>query len=431
MRKNVIEVKNVSKEYRLGVFGTGMLTSDLKRWWYRVRGKEDPFTLVTADNDRTKKSDQRYVWALQDINFEIKKGEILGIIGRNGAGKSTLLKILSQVTPPSSGSILAKGRIASLLEVGTGMHPELTGRENIFLNGSILGMSKAEITKKLDEIVDFSGCSRYIDTPLKRYSSGMKVRLGFAVAAFLEPEILIVDEVLAVGDAEFQKKAIGKIQDVQKGEGRTVLFVSHNMGSIKALCHRAIVLDQGRVLFDGEVDKGIKIYLNQVETVESTLEKREDRIGNGRCKFNSIQILNQFGQATSEMMSGDNIFFRINFNLKFKLDPRKFIFTLNICDPYGVVILSFNSEEMGFQMMGDKGDYTIELNIPKLNLRAGNYSVTLFSSFGGYRNEDYLDVIERATRFTIHPTDFWGNGTTSKPMNAALINGSLKMIHDN
>ena len=255
-----IKVENLSKQYRLGTVGTGTISHDLNRWWASIRGKEDPFLKIGETNDRSSKGNSDYVWSLKDINFEAKKGEVLGIIGKNGAGKSTLLKILSKVTGPTTGRIMANGRIGALLEVGTGFHPELTGRENIFLNGAILGMTKTEIRAKLGEIVDFSGCARYIDTPVKRYSSGMKVRLAFAVAAFLEPEILIVDEVLAVGDAEFQKKAIGKMQEVSKGEGRTVLFVSHNMAAIQNLCSRCLLLENGVLRLDNSVDKVIGAY---------------------------------------------------------------------------------------------------------------------------------------------------------------------------
>jgi lipopolysaccharide transport system ATP-binding protein len=247
MSNTIIRVEDLGKLYRLGEIGTGTISHDLNRWWARLRGKEDPFAKIGETNDRTQRGDSEYVWALKDVNFEVKQGEVMGIIGRNGAGKSTLLKILSKVTTPSTGSIKIKGRIASLLEVGTGFHPELTGRENIFLNGAILGMTKEEIRKKFDEIVDFAGVERYIDTPVKRYSSGMYVRLAFAVAAFLEPEILIVDEVLAVGDAEFQKKCLGRMKDVSTNEGRTVLFVSHNLASLKAICQSGLLLKNGRV----------------------------------------------------------------------------------------------------------------------------------------------------------------------------------------
>lgn len=257
-----IEFNNISKLYRLGLVSSGTLSNDLKRWWQMsILGKEDPFMKVGSENDRSKAADSEYVWALKDIDFKVEQGDVVGIIGKNGAGKSTLLKLLSKVTGPTTGTIKAKGRIASLLEVGTGFHSELTGRENIYMNGTILGMTKSEIDGKLDEIVDFSGCARYIDTPVKRYSSGMMVRLGFAVAAHLDPEILVVDEVLAVGDAEFQKKAIGKMQDVSKSEGRTVLFVSHNMASIKALCKSGVLLEYGRVKYSGEINDVVNYYI--------------------------------------------------------------------------------------------------------------------------------------------------------------------------
>lgn len=265
MKDIILKAENISKQYRLGQVGTGTLSHDLNRWWCRIRGKEDPYLRIGDTNDRSTKGTSDYVWALQDINFEVERGEILGIIGKNGAGKSTLLKILSKVTAPTTGSIKSRGRIASLLEVGTGFNGEMTGRENIFLNGAILGMSKKEITLKLDEIIEFSGCERYIDTPVKRYSSGMTVRLAFAVAAFLEPEILVVDEVLAVGDAEFQKKAIGKMQDISKGEGRTVLFVSHDLSAISTLASRTIVLANGKILAIEETNKAISIY-SSIET---------------------------------------------------------------------------------------------------------------------------------------------------------------------
>lgn len=258
-----IEFENISKQYRLGLVSTGTLSHDLNRFWQtKILRREDPYLKVGEVNDRASKGNSEYVWALKDINFKVEQGDVVGIIGRNGAGKSTLLKLLSRVTAPTTGTIRARGRIASLLEVGTGFHPEMTGRENIYMNGSIMGMSRAEITRKLDEIVDFSGCERYLDTPVKRYSSGMTVRLGFAIAAHLEPEILVVDEVLAVGDAEFQKKAIGKMQDVSKGEGRTVLFVSHNMGAVKNLCKKGVLLENGMIKYTGDVEKSIDKYLN-------------------------------------------------------------------------------------------------------------------------------------------------------------------------
>lgn len=259
-----IKVENLSKQYRLGQIGTGTISHDLNRWWASIRGKEDPYAQVGSANDRSQKASSDYVWALKDINFEIEQGDAVGIIGRNGAGKSTLLKILSRTTLPTTGSVKMKGRIASLLEVGTGFHPEMTGRENIYQNGAILGMTRHEIKRKFDEIVDFSGCEAYIDTPVKRYSSGMYVRLAFAVAAHLESEILIVDEVLAVGDAEFQKKCLGKMNDVAKGEGRTVLFVSHNMGAIANLCYKSILMNQGSICSYTDTNTAIEAYNNML-----------------------------------------------------------------------------------------------------------------------------------------------------------------------
>jgi lipopolysaccharide transport system ATP-binding protein len=259
-----IEFNHVGKQYRLGLVSTRTLSHDLNRWWQTtVLGKEDPYLKIGETNDRTTAGDSEYVWALRDIDFKIEQGDVVGIIGKNGAGKSTLLKLLSKVTGPTVGTIRARGRIGALLEVGTGFHPEMTGRENIYMNGAIMGMTKNDIALKLDEIVSFSGCERYIDTPVKRYSSGMTVRLGFAVAAHLEPEILVVDEVLAVGDAEFQKKAIGKMQDVSRGEGRTVLFVSHNMASIRSLCKSGILLEKGSIKARGEVNRIVDQYIEQ------------------------------------------------------------------------------------------------------------------------------------------------------------------------
>ena len=289
----ILKAENISKQYRLGLVGTGTISHDLNRWWYKVRGKKDPYLKIGEANDRSVKGNSDYVWALKDINFEVKQGEVLGIIGKNGAGKSTLLKILSKVTSPTTGVIKTKGRIASLLEVGTGFHGEMTGRENIFLNGAILGMTKIEIRSKIDEIIDFSGCERYIDTPVKRYSSGMTVRLAFAVAAFLEPEILVVDEVLAVGDAEFQKKAIGKMQDISRGEGRTVLFVSHDMNAILKLTTRVILLENGVVSCIGRPKEIVDNYI-MGETKAKSFKKwlKDKEPGTINAKLKSISVTN-------------------------------------------------------------------------------------------------------------------------------------------
>ena len=313
MMKTVLKLENVSKQYRLGQIGTGTISHDLNRWWASVRGAEDPYALVGGVNDRSRASSDEYVWALKDINLEVKQGEILGVIGKNGAGKSTLLKLLSQVTQPSNGSIKIKGRIASLLEVGTGFHPELTGRENIFLNGTILGMTRKEVKSKLDEIVEFAGVAKYLDTPTKRYSSGMTVRLGFAVAAHLDPEILVVDEVLAVGDIEFQQKAIGKMQDVSREGGRTVLFVSHNMESILNLCPKSILLKNGMIDSMGESTIIIEEYAKQNTSISSGFSP--DAI---QYQQNGIQLLdfvygNSAGTLNNSIINGANIVFKAKF----------------------------------------------------------------------------------------------------------------------
>lgn len=301
-----IQFDHVSKLYRLGNVGSGTLYQDLNRWWkVQVRHKEDPFLKVGEVNDRATKGTSNSVWALRDITFDVHEGDVVGIIGRNGAGKSTLLKLLSRITAPTQGMIRARGRIASLLEVGTGFHQDLTGRENLYMNGSIMGMTRQEITRKLDEIVDFAGVARYLDTPVKRYSSGMTVRLGFAIAAFLDPEILVVDEVLAVGDAEFQKKAIGKMQDVSRGEGRTVLFVSHNMAAVRSLCTRGVVLENGMIKYLGTSEGAVNRYLKGTtsQRYKKIIEKVR-WVKNG-IKISNIEI-NGTQNYTSRVVSGQN-----------------------------------------------------------------------------------------------------------------------------
>ncbi|WP_226063798.1 ABC transporter ATP-binding protein [Kaistella polysaccharea] len=292
-----LKAENISKQYRLGQVGTGTLSHDLNRFWHRVRGKEDPYLKIGEDNDRATKGVSDYVWSLRDINFEIEQGDAVGIIGRNGAGKSTLLKLLSKVTKPTTGKIYTNGRIASLLEVGTGFHPEMTGRENIYLNGAILGMTRREIKRKFDEIVDFSGVERYIDTPVKRYSSGMYVRLAFAVAAHLESEILIVDEVLAVGDADFQRKCLGKMNTVSKGEGRTVLFVSHNLAAVKTLCRSGLVLKNGNMVFNGEINDSLLHYSGDsvIPSMSVTFDLENELYNTPKVALQEIKIVNKNG----------------------------------------------------------------------------------------------------------------------------------------
>jgi len=338
-----IKVENLGKLYRLGEVGTGTLSHDLNRWLARIRGKEDPFSKIGETNDRTTKGSSDYVWALKNVSFEVKQGEVLGIIGRNGAGKSTLLKLLSKVTQPSEGLIKVKGRIASLLEVGTGFHPELTGRENIFLNGAILGMTKAEIKSKFDEIVDFAGVERYIDTPVKRYSSGMYVRLAFAVAAFLEPEILIVDEVLAVGDAEFQKKCLGRMKDVSVNDGRTVLFVSHNMAAVRSLCTSALAMRNGTLYQQGNTDVIINAYL---DTGETEVHKTWDDVSAPGTEYATLR------EIEISSVEGDEVIYidaplRLRFKafLNQKTSKQRLInFSLVINNVEGVTVFNVGSE---------------------------------------------------------------------------------------
>ncbi|MEE0860867.1 MAG: ABC transporter ATP-binding protein, partial [Paludibacteraceae bacterium] len=308
MMATAIEFNHVGKQYRLGLVSTGTLSHDLNRWWHTsILRKEDPYLKIGDVNDRASKANSDYVWALRDIDFKVEEGDVVGIIGKNGAGKSTLLKLLSKVTGPTVGTIRARGRIASLLEVGTGFHQEMTGRENIYMNGAILGMTKAEIAAKLDEIVDFSGCERYLDTPVKRYSSGMMVRLGFAVAAHLDPEILVVDEVLAVGDAEFQKKAIGKMQDVSRGEGRTVLFVSHNMASVKALCKSGVLLENGMVKHVGDISSTIEQYLSGKVQLYENLMDRFDAKTLPKMYVEDVRFTTGLGNSIDNTLSGEKV----------------------------------------------------------------------------------------------------------------------------
>ena len=390
MSNIILKAENISKQYRLGTVGGGTLRDDFKRNWARIRGKEDPFLKVGAVNDRSQKSNEDYVWALRDINFEVKQGEVLGIIGKNGAGKSTLLKILSRVTAPSTGVIKSRGRIASLLEVGTGFNHELTGRENIYLNGAILGMTKAEISSKLDEIIDFSGCERYIDTPTKRYSSGMTVRLAFAVAAFLEPEILVVDEVLAVGDAEFQKKAIGKMQDISQGEGRTVLFVSHNMASVRSLCTRGIFLENGQVKMRGSIHEVVEGYLAIPNN------RAIDRKLNNKL-LNIISITLNNSSQSQQFYNGEIL----NFNIEFKLlqNHQEVAFCLCIYDESGNLVVALNTYHKNADFFKLKeGFHNVTIVLGKYILNNGFYMVDFFvNDFKG----NIYQHLENALSFNI------------------------------
>lgn len=364
-----LKAENISKQYRLGQVGTGTLTHDLNRFWHKVRGKEDPYLKIGDSNDRATKGNSDYVWSLRDINFEIEQGDAVGIIGRNGAGKSTLLKLLSKVTKPTSGKIYTNGRIASLLEVGTGFNPEMTGRENIYLNGAILGMTHKEIKRKFDEIVDFSGVERYIDTPVKRYSSGMYVRLAFAVAAHLESEILIVDEVLAVGDAEFQKKCLGKMGDVTKGEGRTILFVSHNMAAIQTLCNKGILLEQGHLKLSGEINKVISAYLSTNNINSNEIVPNTDKT----AYLNGLKLISN---GKSGVICGAELTFEFEIISKEALSD--IIVGIGINDNMGVRIATPFSHHFNESFLLKKGENIITCSIPKFPLRLGIYRLEVY-----------------------------------------------------
>jgi len=372
----VIKVENLSKAYQLGEFSTGTISRDIERWWAIKRGKEDPFIKVGEVNDRTVKSTSNIVWSLKDINFEIEQGDAVGIIGKNGAGKSTLLKILSRITAPTSGQVKIKGRVASLLEVGTGFHPELTGGENIYLNGAILGMRKKEIKKHFDDIVTFAGIERYVDTPVKRYSSGMYVRLAFAVAAHLESEILIVDEVLAVGDAEFQAKCIGKMNDVSKSEGRTVLFVSHNMGAVNQLCKKGILLKNGLVTFTGRADQAVTEYLRKDNTTAEIDPKTVIGPLSGHFSFESLIINEKSFSQELHIKPSENLEVKVKGKCLHPLD--KFRFNISIFKE-GVRVLTLHDSVNPYLIQ--TGEWEVHFKIPKYLLRPGNYLL----SVGGHQ----------------------------------------------
>lgn len=412
MSNIAIEFNNVGKMYRLGLVGTGTLSDDLNRWWtMNVLRKEDPYLKIGQTNDRTTKGDSDYVWALRDISFKVEQGDVVGIIGKNGAGKSTLLKLLSHITAPTTGSIRYNGRIASLLEVGTGFHPEMTGRENIYMNGSIMGMTKAEITRKLDEIVDFAGVERYLDTPTKRYSSGMKVRLGFAVAAFLEPEILVVDEVLTVGDAEFQKKAIGKMNDVAHSEGRTVLFVSHNMGSVRRLCNNGILLENGMLKTTGSIESVIDAYMSGYDL---SVRQRAWDVDPNRIASITGVTLNINGKRDDQLIDmNDRIDVEISYFVKENIPHSNLSLSL-----YKEGILLFRTwdsdsiEEMRHSRK--KGYHVSKLTLPNF-LLPGVYNLRLGM---GVPNQGTIHVIDDCLQFEI-------NNVLTDGANSAFTRGGV------
>lgn len=417
-----IEFENISKQYQLGKIGTGTLSKDLNRWWAAMRGMEDPYLKIGQVNNRASKADGDFVWALRDINFKVEQGEVVGIIGKNGSGKSTLLKILSKVTSPTTGVIRGRGRIASLLEVGTGFHPEMTGRENIYMNGALMGMTRAEITHKLDEIVEFAGVQMYLDTPVKRYSSGMTVRLGFAVAAHLESEILLVDEVLAVGDAEFQKKAIGKMQDVAKGEGRTVLFVSHNMAAVRKLCTRGIVLQDGGLKFDGITGDAIDHYvLTCTDSVQlENWKLAVDPNGSKEVVFETMTILDNNGQLANPRCGKP---FRINIKVASRRRYRNVMISVVIRNMFETPLLAFPTYLTEDEFSMEEGEYQFELKIPKCPLTAGNYMVGLFCKADG----DIVYGLKDAFRMTVEDDDFFDNG---RCIPAHLLGNAMLCEHE-
>ncbi len=418
-----IKVENLSKAYQIGQIGTGTVSRDLERWWLtKVRGKEDPFLKIGEANDRAVKGESDIVWSLKDINLEIEQGDTVGIIGRNGAGKSTLLKILSEVTSPTSGRINIKGRIASLLEVGTGFHPELSGRENIYLNGAILGMTKREINRKFDEIVDFAGVERYIDTPVKRYSSGMYVRLAFGIAAHLEPEILIVDEVLAVGDIEFQKKAIGKMKDVSDNQGRTVLFVSHNLASLRSLCSKGVLMMNGKIINQGPMNGIISQYENLTRTsTEAMWENENDR--NNPIFLDTIRILDISHQQRSDFLSTEEVIVEMKIVVK---------------EPFQHVKVGFDlikNSEIAFRTLQvdtcdrtsfERGDHILYCNIPKNMLNEGTYTLDPHMSIHCVKNLLTQDSNQVAFNISLDTTISDYHGVLNENNHPGLVFPFLK-----
>jgi lipopolysaccharide transport system ATP-binding protein len=425
----VIKVEALSKQYRLGKIGTGTLGHDINRWWHTVRGKEDPYLKIGEANDRNIKGGSEYVWALENINFEVQQGEVLGIIGRNGAGKSTLLKILSRTTSPTTGSVKIKGRVASLLEVGTGFHPELTGRENIFLNGAILGMTKREIKKKFDEIVDFAGVERYIDTPVKRYSSGMYVRLAFGVAAHLEPEILIVDEVLAVGDSEFQKKALGKMKDVSTNEGRTVLFVSHNMLAVQTLCTKGLIMKNGLLVEQGDIEQVIRSYNEDVKNIiQKPIAERTDRVGNGTIRFSHFELYNKDGEVVHHFSTGGYAEIRLYYDNRSKQHLKNVQVALGINDSSGIRITHLNNQTVGqiFPEV-DKDNTSVSVIMEKLPFMPGSYDAAIFAAING----EQADWLPNAVSFIVEPGDYYGTGKlVPESQGNFLVDYSFRLLND-
>jgi len=419
MADTIIKVENLSKQYRLGEIGTGSLSHDLNRWWHQIRGKEDPYLKIGETNDRTQKGNSEYVWALKDVNFEINRGEIWGVVGKNGAGKSTLLKLLSRITSPTTGVIKINGKMASLLEVGTGFHGELTGRENVFLNGAILGMKRKEIASKMDEIIAFAGVEKYIDTPVKRYSSGMFVRLAFAVAAHLDTDILILDEVLAVGDASFQRKCLGKMNDAATNQGKTVLFVSHNLSQIQGLCKKGMLLENGQLKMTGDINKIISEYVLGSQQSKSIDITQLPRMGPKSLDFNIRKIT--FTNDVTTIYEDDTISFDIEFECKNTM--QELVLGFSIKDTLDTHLIECRSTSSIPIINIDKtGIYTITVTLQP-NLSAGVYVLNI-----GARNVNgSLEYVPSVTNIEILPSgeyEEWNKpsaGIVKTPSNWQLI----------
>ena len=413
----VIRAEHLSKQYRLGVIDRRMLYQELQSWWARVRGHEDPNAPIFARHARVENGT---CWALQDVSFEVGQGEVVGIIGGNGAGKSTLLKILSEITPPSSGRALLQGRVASLLEVGTGFHPELTGRDNVYLNGAIMGMTRRDVAQRFDEIAAFSGVEDYLDTPVKRYSSGMRVRLGFAVAAHLEPEILIIDEVLAVGDAAFQQKCLGKLGEVARA-GRTVLFVSHNLSSVENLCQRGIVLKGGQLAFDGTQTEAIAHYLDSIGASGVSLRDRKDRTGSGELRISAVEMRDMDGRSTRTLFAGQDVDIHVHFENPQLRQLRGLTVQILVKTQLETPVFTHSNRlnVLDFDDLPSAGSFVCR--IPRLPLPVSTYRLSFIIAAQSGAAERAIDAMDNAFEFDVAGGDFFGNGKLPKITNGVCL----------
>jgi len=419
----VIKVENLSKSYNIIHHGNSRYVALRDVITEKVKGTFNSAKNIVGNKPVSKIQSKEEFWALSDVSFDVMQGERIGIIGRNGAGKSTLLKVISRITEPTGGRISIKGRVASLLEVGTGFHPELTGRENIYLNGAILGMHRAEIKKKFDEIVDFSGVEKFLDTPVKRYSSGMYVRLAFAVAAHMEPEILIIDEVLAVGDAEFQKKCLGKMQDVSMEGGRTVIFVSHNMAAIESLCQKVIILNEGRQIFTGPTKEGISTYLDNTSAISKvSISDRKDRTGNGKVRFVDFRILDDKGAYVDNMLSGDTYTFELFYKNFSNQLFKNVVVCLEIIDDRENRLLFLRNDFSKNIIDLNKDSGSIKCKISNLPLAVGTYHFVLYLSMN---DVETLDLIFNVRYTDVIGGDFFRTGSNGLPGQCKILTDAI------